>query len=105
MRSGIKSVQDFIDFAKYIVEGEFYDANPDIAGVHDVVVVWFCKTLQNMKALLCVPSVKDGKYYEVTFNGDMQEVYFDVYRKQQNMKFDSGDLDYYFNLEGEEEGK
>lgn len=93
--------QDFIDLAKYITESELYDSNPDIQGAHDVVVVWFCKTLQNMKALLCVPSVQDGKYYEVTYNGDKDELYFDVYKKQMNMKFDSGDIDYYLGR-GEE---
>ena len=94
-------VQDFIDLAKYITESELYDANPDIQGAHDVAVVWFCKTLQNMKALLCVPSVQDGKYYEATYNGDKDELYFDVYKKQMNMKFDSGDIDYYLGR-GEE---
>ena len=93
--------QDFIDLAKYITESELYDANPDIQGAHDVAVVWLCKTLQNMKALLCVPSVQDGKYYEVTYNGDKDELYFDVYKKQMNMKFDSRDIDYYLGR-GEE---
>ena len=31
----------------------------------DVFVVWFCKTLQNWKALVST-TVSDGMYYEVT---------------------------------------
>lgn len=50
----------------------------------DVFVVWYCKILQNSKALLSTP-VSDGMYYEITFNGDNQEMYFDVYKKWDNI--------------------
>lgn len=49
----------------------------------DVFVVWFCKTLQNWKALLST-KVPDGIYYEVTYNGDRDETYVDVYKKWEN---------------------
>lgn len=49
----------------------------------DVFVVWFCKTLQNWKALLST-KVPDGIYYEVTHNGDRDETYVDVYKKWEN---------------------
>lgn len=49
----------------------------------DVFVVWFCKTLQNWKALLST-KVPDGVYYEVTHNGDRDETYVDVYKKWEN---------------------
>lgn len=52
-------------------------------GINEVYVVWFCKTLQNWKALLST-TLPDGKYYEVTFNGDKQELYLDVYVKLEN---------------------
>ena len=50
----------------------------------DVFVVWFCKTLQNWKALLST-TVPDGMYYEVTHNGDRDEIYLDVYKKWENV--------------------
>lgn len=50
----------------------------------DVFVVWFCKTLQNAKALFST-NVPDGMYYEVTYSGDVNECYLDVYKKQQNV--------------------
>lgn len=52
--------------------------------VDDVYVVWFCKTLQNWKALLSA-TVPDGMYYELTHNGDTHETYVDAYRKWENI--------------------
>lgn len=51
--------------------------------IDDVFVVWFCKTLQNWKALLST-KVPDGVYYEITHNGDKNETYIDVYKKWEN---------------------
>ena len=51
----------------------------------DVCMVWYCKTLQNQKALLST-KVADGMYYEMTLNGDKNEVYLDVYKKQENKR-------------------
>ena len=53
----------------------------------DVFVVWYCKTLQNAKALLST-NVSDGMYYELTYNGDKKELYLDAYKKWENIKFD-----------------
>ena len=53
----------------------------------DVFVVWNCKTLQNNKALLSTP-LFDGMYYECTYNGDKKELYFDAYKKWENIKYD-----------------
>ena len=49
----------------------------------DVFVVWYCKTLQNAKVLLST-NVSDGMYYELTYNGDKNELYFDAYKKWEN---------------------
>ena len=50
----------------------------------DVFVMWFCKTLQNWKALVST-TVSDGMYYEVTHNGDKGETYLDAYKKWENV--------------------
>lgn len=50
----------------------------------DVFVVWACKTLQNNKALIST-TVSDGMYYELTYNGDKEELYFDAYKKWENI--------------------
>ena len=52
-------------------------------GIKDVYVVWMCKTLQNSKALLST-NIPDGLYYEITFNGNKEEIYLDVYKKWEN---------------------
>lgn len=49
----------------------------------DVFIVWFCKTLQNWKALVST-TISDGMYYEITHNGDKNETYVDAYKKWQN---------------------
>lgn len=51
----------------------------------DVYVVWFAKTLQNWKALVST-SLPDGRYYEVTHNGDRHETYLDAYVKLDNQR-------------------
>ena len=57
----------------------------------DVYIVWFCKTLQNWKALLST-TLPDGMYYEVTYNGDKKEVYIDAYKKFENQKIDASKI-------------
>ena len=57
--------------------------NSDSVPAFDVFVVWCCKTLQNNKALLST-TLFDGMYYEVTYNGDKNEFYFDAYKKFEN---------------------
>lgn len=49
----------------------------------DVYIVWYCKTLQNWKALLST-TLFDGMYYELTLNGDKDEAYLDAYKKWDN---------------------
>ena len=51
----------------------------------DVYIVWFSKTLQNFKALVST-TVSDGMYYEITYNGDKNELYLDAYKKWENKK-------------------
>lgn len=51
--------------------------------VADVYLVWYCKTLQNWKALAST-TLPDGRYYEATLNGDKHEMYLDTYVKEDN---------------------
>ena len=78
------TVKKFIDFCKAQIV--FYTnkhldktENKKITK-DDVFVVWCCKTLQNVKALLSTP-LSDGMYYEMTYNGDKNELYMDIYKK------------------------
>lgn len=59
--------------------------------IEDIFVVWSCKTLQNNKILIST-TVLDGMYVECTYNGDKQETYFDIYKKQENIAVGNGEL-------------
>ena len=43
-------------------------------------IVWYCKTLQNWKALLARIYERD-KYFELAYNGDEKELYLDVWQE------------------------
>jgi hypothetical protein len=78
----------FMNKAKDIVV-DYFNRKNDITNKtkltkDDVFIVWFCKTLQNWKALVST-TIPDGIYYEVTYNGDKHETYLDVYKKWENV--------------------
>lgn len=80
--------EEFIRKCKGIV-ADYFNENVDVTEhknitVGDVYVVWYCKSLQNHKALVST-NVPDGMYYEITYNGDRDETYVDVYKKWENM--------------------
>ena len=83
--------QEFIDKCKQLVSeytNNHVDKSDNITvPPQDVFVVWSCKTLQNNKALLSTP-LFDGMYYECTYNGDKNEIYFDAYKKWENIKYE-----------------
>ena len=76
---------NFFEFSKnavrdYVINHlDKSDYTPDF----DVYIVWYCKTLQNWKALLST-TLFDGMYYELTVNGDKDEAYLDAYKKWDN---------------------
>lgn len=75
-----------LEKAKQIVMDYYNKQNSENSiPLTDVFVVWFCKTLQNWKALVGT-ATKDSLYYEVTYNGDKDETYLDVYDKIKNIK-------------------
>lgn len=75
----------FIQLCKHLVKEyaeQHLDKSDDIP-CFDVYVVWYCKTLQNWKALLST-TLNDGMYYELTLNGYKEEIYLDAYKKFEN---------------------
>ena len=61
--------------------------------IEDVYVVWSVKVLQNNKFLMST-TLPDGLYYELTYNGDKEEVYVDVYKKWKNYVVKRDELNY-----------
>lgn len=78
----------FLQLCKELIKNYFNSRKDKTDSKHleaeDIFVVWSCKTLQNNKALLST-TVADGMYYEVTYNGDKNEVYLDAYKKWENI--------------------
>lgn len=76
---------EFIEICKLEVKkyAEEHLDKSDIMPNFEVFVVWYSKTLQNHKALLST-TLFDGMYYELTYNGDKKEIYFDAYKKFEN---------------------
>lgn len=66
---------DFTEAAKKIIKKYSNEKNKQQISLKEVYVVWTCKTLQNNKALLSTP-VLDGRYYEVTYDGDKKKILF-----------------------------
>lgn len=66
--------------------------NIDVEGKEDIYVVWLSKVLQNNKALLST-TFPDTRYYEITYNGDKNEFYFDAYVKEINQVIDGKELE------------
>ena len=73
-----KPQEKAINLARTVLFNEFsYNANKITP--EDMYIVWFCKTLQNWKALVSGVCVKE--YVEVTYNGDGEETYVVVYQQ------------------------
>lgn len=58
-------------------------------------LVWFSKTLQHWKAL--VFATKASRYVEVTYNGDIDSYYVDVYVKEMNIECYDNDSEMHTN--------
>lgn len=78
-----KTVVDYVNKHLDKTDGVIIDAS-------DVFIVWSCKTLQNNKALVST-TLSDGMYYELTYNGDKRELYFDAYKKWENICIEIND--------------
>lgn len=80
--------REFLDTARYAVVQYLKEYAPDVK-IGDTFVVWSCKILQNNKALIGTDI--DASYYEATFNGDREELYLDVYEKDDHICIPLGD--------------
>ena len=72
---------------------KYYNGNKDCTDKNEDIeydntfVVWYAKELQNHKCLIST-TVSDGMYYELTYNGDKNELYFDAYKKWCNKRIE-----------------
>lgn len=81
-----------LKMAKAAVVAWYNEHNaPATIGMEDVYITWFCKVLQNWKALAGTHH-SDGMYYEVTYDGDKDAAYVDAYKKWQNVSMSGEDI-------------
>lgn len=66
---------------KYIEE--HLDKSDKSAADFDMFIVWQCYILGNAKWLIS-STLRDGMYYEVTWDCENKRVYLDAYRKWEN---------------------
>lgn len=85
---------DMLFLAKKVVLDKYKDAELKTTDgedytltERDVFIVWFSKTVQNWKAMVST-IVNDGLYYEVTYNGDTNQLYLDSYKLENSESFD-----------------
>lgn len=78
--------EKFIKLVKERIRGFYWSEECRNIEEKDIYIVWLSKTLQNSKAMAST-TIPDKRYFEVTFNGDKREVYFDSYKKEYNKAF------------------
>ena len=83
---------EFVKYCKSMVRAYMDTHDIDVEGKEDIYVVWLSKVLQNNKALLST-TCPDTRYYEITYNGDKNEFYFDAYVKEINQTIDGKELE------------
>ena len=83
---------EFVKYCKTMVRAYMDTRDIDLEGKEDIYVVWISKVLQNNKALLST-TYPDTRYYEITYNGDKNEFYFDAYVKEINQVIDGKELE------------
>ncbi len=79
------SSEEFISFSKRMIQRYYTELfGGSTVSFDEIFLVWYCKTLQNYKALLGVTG-QYGEYFEVTYDGDRNKVYLDIYKKDKNI--------------------
>lgn len=78
---------EFVDLCKRQVVQYLRDKEHVHLTDSDVYVVWLTKVLQNNKALVTGnPNVIQGRYFEITHDGDKNKLYIDDYKKETNIE-------------------
>lgn len=75
--------KEFTAYAKYLIRRYLHDVEGIDIHLSDIYTVWLVKVLQNNKAMLST-NVADTRYYEVTYDGNKEQFYFDAYVKEKN---------------------
>lgn len=79
------SQEEFVSFSKRMIQRYYTELfGGNTVSSDEIFLVWYCKTLQNHKALLGIIGQYD-EYFEAIYDGDNNKVYLDVYKKDKNI--------------------
>lgn len=84
----IKNMDEFQDICREKLVDWFNNHRNNKINKSNTFIVWSCKTLQNYKLLASTDQNNDTTYAEYTYNGEMYELYEDIYTKQTHTKYD-----------------
>lgn len=79
--------QDIPSMIRGMVAGYIKAEDGHDLQTNEVYVVWFCFILGGWKALVST-TIADGRYYEVTFDKNKNQIYLDTYEKIRNIAID-----------------
>lgn len=65
--------------------------NEDLT-IEDLHLVWYAKELKNHKCVI-VDLKENQRYYELTYNGEKDEIYLDIYEKKHNVVVNASEFD------------
>lgn len=70
----------------------YLKADNSLPLTYRIFVIWKCKTIQNAKFVLGIttdsPYSGNGDIFELTLNGDKEEIYLDCYTKYDKQIYD-----------------
>jgi hypothetical protein len=80
----ITSTKEFEEISRKKIEEYYKKEGIELDRDNDIFVVWLAKALDNTKGVF-ITNKMDKKLYEITYNGQKNEIYLDAYIKEQNI--------------------
>lgn len=80
----ITSTKEFEEISRKKIQEYYKKEGIELDKDNDIFVVWLAKALGNTKGVF-ITNKMDKKLYEITYNGQMNEIYLDAYIKEENI--------------------
>ncbi|MBF1201113.1 MAG: hypothetical protein HXM14_02780 [Fusobacterium periodonticum] len=80
----ITSTKEFEEISREKIQEYYKKEGIELDKDNDIFVVWLAKVLDNTKGVF-ITNKMDKKLYEITYNGQKNEIYLDAYIKEQNI--------------------
>mgnify|MGYP000844442733 FL=1 len=80
----ITGTKEFEEISRKKIQEYYKKEGIELDKDNDIFVVWLAKALGNTKGVF-ITNKMDKKLYEITYNGQKNEMYLDTYIKEQNI--------------------